>query len=177
MSARDVIRAQKRKLGIAGTGAAAAIALSSTLILHWEGEDLVAKHYRHDPPGIITVCNGVTNYDIRTLTIGMRFTHEQCEDLRRLLVPKYRAPLVACVHGFAAMPLARQAALTSAAYNLGPGTVCRSTAVRRLNAGDVKGGCEALAAFIKANGVVLKGLINRRRDPDWGEIAWCLSGE
>jgi lysozyme len=173
MSARDVIRRHKGKLA----GAAAAIALTSALIVHWEGEKLVASHNSFDPPGVVDVCNGVTNYDLPWLRDGMKFTHEDCDALRQRLIPKYRDPLKACVSGFEAMPVARQAALTSAAYNLGPGTVCKSTAVRLLNTGDVSGGCRALGLFIKANGVVLKGLVNRRQDSTWGEIAWCMEND
>jgi lysozyme len=173
MSARDVIRQHKGKL----TGAAAAIALTSALIVHWEGEKLVASHNSFDPPGVVDVCNGVTNYDLPWLKAGMVFTHEDCEALRQRLIPKYRDPLKVCIKGFEVMPVARQAALGSAAYNLGSGTVCKSTAVRLLNDGDTEGGCRALGNFIKANGVVLKGLVNRRQDSTWGEIAWCMEND
>jgi lysozyme len=70
-----------------------------------------------------------------------------------------------------------QAALGSAAFNLGSHTICKSTAVRLLNEGDTAGGCRALGNFIKANGVVLKGLVNRRQDSTWGEIAWCMEND
>lgn len=179
MAARDVIRQHKGKL----TGAAAAIALTSALIVHWEGEDLVAVQNRFDPINprtgqtVVTVCNGVTDYDLPWLKVGMVFTHADCEALRQRLIPKYREPLKACIKGFEQMPVARQASLGSAAYNLGTGAVCKSTAVRLLNEGDVEGGCRALGNFIKAAGVVLKGLWNRRHDSNWGEIAWCMEDD
>lgn len=173
MSAADVIRQHKGKL----TGAAAALALTSALLVHWEGEDLVAVHNKFDPPGVVTVCNGITNYDLPWLKVGMRFTHEDCDALRVRAIPKYIDPLKKCIKDFEAMPPARQAALGSAAYNLGPATICHSTAVRLLNQGDVEGGCRALGNFIRANGVVLKGLVNRRQDSTWGEIAWCMENE
>lgn len=173
MSAGAIIRQHKGKL----TGAAAAIALTSALIVHWEGEKLIASHNSFDPPGIVDVCNGITNRDIPWLKAGMKFTHEDCEALRIRSLPKYRDPLKKCVNGFETMPVARQAALGSASWNLGPGTICKSTAVRLLNAGETEAGCRALGNFIKANGVILNGLVNRRRDSNWGEIAWCMEND
>jgi lysozyme len=173
MTARDVIRQHKGKL----TGTAAAIALTSALIVHWEGEDLVAKHNSFDPPGVITVCTGITNYDIPWLKVGMTFTRADCDAMRARAIPKYREPLKKCVKDFEARPVAMQAALGSAAFNLGSQTICKSTAVRLLNEGDTAGGCRALGLFIKANGVVLKGLVNRRQDSTWGEIAWCMEDD
>jgi lysozyme len=52
--------------------------------------------------------------------------------------------------------------LTDAAYNVGSHAICKSTAVRKFNAGDHGGGCDALAAFNKASGQVIKGLVRRR---------------
>lgn len=173
MSAGEVIRQHKGKL----TGVAAAIALTSALIVHWEGEDLVAKHNSFDPPGVITVCTGITNYDIPWLKVGMTFTHADCDAMRARAIPKYREPLKKCVKDFETRPVAMQAAIGSAAFNLGAATICKSTAVRLLNEGDTEGGCRALGNFIKANGVVLKGLVNRRKDSTWGEIAWCMEND
>lgn len=173
MSAESVIRQHKGKL----TGTAAAIALTSAMIAHWEGEKLVASHNSFDPPGAVDVCNGVTNKTLPWLKEGMVFTHEDCEALRIRALPKYRDPLKVCVKGFEQMPPARQAALGSASWNLGPAMICNSLAVRLLNSGDVEGGCRALGNFIKANKIVLKGLVNRRNDSTWGEIAWCMENE
>lgn len=134
---------------------------------------MVAKHNSFDPKGVITVCDGVTNYDWPWLKVGMKFTPDDCRRAIIDLVPDYAEPLSKCVKGFETLPPHRQAALISAAYNLGPKTVCNSTAVRLLNRGYVEKGCEALGHFTRANGKVLKGLVNRRYDPKWGEIAWC----
>lgn len=168
------------KVIAAGSGATAlgagALALAAVLIPHWEGMDLVVKQNSFDRPGVYTVCNGITNLDPEYSWIrpGMKFTTERCAEAFKVVLPRYIEPLGKCVKNYYQLPPHRQVAFLSAGFNLGTGTICKSTAVRKLNAGDTKGGCEALGAFIKANGVVLQGLKNRRFDPKWGEIAWCL---
>lgn len=168
-----------KKVAGAAIGIPVAVAaLASVLIPHWESGgrmDLTVRQQKFDPPGVYTVCDGVTNLDPAYAWIrpGMQFTREQCAAAYALILPTYYAPLNDCVKGYAQMPPHRQTALLSAAYNLGPGTICRSTAVRLINEGRIDEGCEALGAFVRANGVVLKGLQNRRFDSKMGEIAWC----
>lgn len=66
----------------------------------------------------------------------------------------------------------RDAAYTSLAYNVGVAGAGKSTATRRLNAGDIRGGCEAIGWWNKAGQRVVRGLVNRRAD----EVALCLRG-
>jgi lysozyme len=153
---------------------AATLTLCAVFIPHWEGMDRVAKHNAFDPAGVITVCNGITNYDDPNLKVGDHLTKQECEQRLKNAIPKYAQPLAECMTHFNEYGPHRQVAFISASYNLGPATVCKSTAVRLLNEGDIRGGCAALGNFIKADGKVLKGLVNRRNDPTWGEIAWCL---
>jgi GH24 family phage-related lysozyme (muramidase) len=54
--------------------------------------------------------------------------------------------------------------LVSFAYNIGEGAFRESTALRRINAGDLAGGAEAMKLFNKSDGQVLQGLVNRRND-------------
>lgn len=49
------------------------------------------------------------------------------------------------------------------AYNIGPTAFCRSTVVKRFNALDYEGGCEAFLLFNKAGGREVRGLTNRRK--------------
>lgn len=161
------------------TRRAAAIGLAALLIVHWEGEDLVAKHNSFDPAHVTTVCNGVTNMDFEWLKPGMKFTHQQCEKMLRKIMPKYIAPIDACVPTFADMPPHRQASLISFSYNLGPGTICgdrrhSGQIARYLNTGHFEAACDLMVHYIRANGKVLKGLVNRRTDSVWGENPWCL---
>jgi lysozyme len=163
--------------------AASTIALSVTLISHWEGEDLVAKHNSFDPAGVITVCDGVTNMDWPWLKSGMKFTHKQCQDAFAELIPKYWAPIAACIPSAADMPPHRQAALLSFSYNLGPGRICGvkkngkltgNEIAANFNAGQVEQACKRMLLYVRAAGKTLQGLVNRRTDKVWGEEPWCL---
>lgn len=55
-------------------------------------------------------------------------------------------------------------ALVSFAFNLGLGTLQKSTLRQKLNRGDKEGAIESLLKYNKAGGKVLKGLDNRRKD-------------
>lgn len=169
------IRSQKIAGGAVGLSAGA-LALAAVFIPHWEGMDLTVRQQSIDRPGVYTVCHGITNLDPEYAWIrpGMKFTEAQCAEAFQKVLPTYIEPLGKCIDNYYAMPPHRQISFLSAAYNLGTGTICRSTAVRLVNEGKTTAGCKALGAFVKANGVVLKGLENRRFDPKWGEIAWCM---
>ncbi|WP_417724547.1 lysozyme [Salipiger sp.] len=138
------------------------------LVSRWEG--LRTKAYR-DPVGIWTVCYGET--------LGVKptdtYTAEQCAAMlaERLIV--FRAglhPYFTAETRAGRLPPARDAAYVSLAYNVGVAGAGGSTATRRLNAGDIRGGCEALTWWNKAGGRVLRGLVNRRAE----EKAMCLRG-
>ncbi|HEY0220029.1 MAG TPA: lysozyme [Afipia sp.] len=161
--------ANMKKGAALGVGAAAIV---TAFLVAWEGFAPVAKHEAVDPPGVITWCFGRTNYDDPTVKAGTRFTKEQCEAFLQESLPKYAEPLTKCITKFSEMPDARQAAFVSFSYNLGPATVCRSSAVKLLNAGKVKAACEAMMLYTRANGVVLRGLKNRRE----AERKLCLEG-
>jgi lysozyme len=63
-------------------------------------------------------------------------------------------------------------ALVSFSFNVGLGTLQRSTLRQKLNRGDKEGAMESLMQYCKAGGKVLRGLENRRKD----ERALFLSG-
>jgi lysozyme len=65
-----------------------------------------------------------------------------------------------------------EASFVSLTWNIGTGGVCRSTALRRLNEGDLAGACEAMTWWNRAGGRVVRGLVNRRAD----EKRLCLEG-
>lgn len=166
--------------GGAGLGAAA-LALASVFIPHWEGMDLTVKHYAVDPPNVYTVCNGITNLDPDYAWIrpGMKFTEAQCGEAFKKVLPKYVAPIAKCIPAYYAMPPHRQVAVLSFAYNVGPAAVCgdknhSGNIAKEFNAGNAKAACNLMGEYIRANGKVLTGLQNRRFDPKWGEISWCL---
>ena len=55
-------------------------------------------------------------------------------------------------------------AYISLAYNIGPAAFCRSTLVRKLNAGDYAGACREILRWDRAGGQVVRGLTLRRQD-------------
>lgn len=53
-------------------------------------------------------------------------------------------------------------AYVSLTYNIGQTAFCKSTLVRKLNAGDYAGACAEISKWIRAGGRVLNGLVKRR---------------
>ena len=178
---------QKVAAGSAGLGATA-LALAAVFIPHWESGshmDTTVRHQSFDPPGVYTVCDGITNLDpdFSYIRPGMTFTVEQCKEGFKKILSKYVDPIAACIPSYLEMPPHREVAILSFGYNLGTGRICGrhvgnkvvgNQIAREFNAGHVKVACELMGQYIRANGKVLPGLENRRFDPKWGEIAWCL---
>ncbi|WP_136441066.1 lysozyme [Pacificoceanicola onchidii] len=138
------------------------------LVAKWEGLRLEAYL---DPVGIPTVCYGET----KGVKLGDRYTEAECRAMLERELVSYRTGL----HGYflpetisARLPPTRAAAYGSLAYNVGVAGAGKSTATRRLNAGDIAGGCEALTWWNKAGGRVLRGLVRRRAE----ERDLCLIG-
>jgi lysozyme len=154
-----------------GAVTAAALVIAIPLTKKWEGRNLVAQHFKIDPPGVITVCDGITNYDLPDLKIGDTFTDEQCDALLEEHYLRYAETIDGCVK--VEIPASTRASLYDAAYNLGGGRICQSYIVRKINGGDLEGGCDVLLQYVYANRTFLQGLLNRRRD----ERKLCLSQE
>jgi lysozyme len=145
--------AAKRNALIACVGAACAAALIA-FVPRQEGE--VLRTYR-DPVGIITACDGHTGPELHA---GMVFTPEQCHEmLASDLTQKARAVQL-CI----TVPVndGELAAYTSFAFNEGEGAFCRSTLLKKLNAGDHAGACAELSRWTMAGGHELPGLVRRR---------------
>jgi lysozyme len=75
-------------------------------------------------------------------------------------VQKFEGALKQCVK----VPLHQHEydAFISLAYNIGAGAFCRSTLVRKLNAGDYTGACQQILVWNKAGGKEVRGLTLRR---------------
>jgi lysozyme len=147
---------------------AAFFALALPLISGWEG---MRNEAYLDLVGVPTICFGHTE----GVRLGDHMTDAQCAALLRSEVLQYREGL----HGYFTadtkaqrLPATRDAAYVSLAYNVGIRGAGRSTAMRRLNAGDVAGGCQALTWWNKAGGRVVRGLVRRRAD----EYRLCMMG-
>lgn len=147
-------------------GKDAFLAVAVPFVGKWEGLRLTA--YR-DIVGVWTICYGHT----RTVIPGETRTRQECDDLLGSELLEYREGL----HGYLTaetlrtrLPVTRDVAYTSLAFNVGIAGAGRSTAVRRLNAGDVAGGCQAIGWWNKAGGRVVRGLVLRRAE----EVKLCL---
>lgn len=179
-------RAPKSPL-VALVGASAAIALATMIPKDESGrtvkatvsEDgtLLVDHVRGpqylaayaDIVGVWTICDG----DTKGVRPGMVETQAGCTArLERQLVAHAR-PIMQCVPGLAAKGRENQlVASVSLAYNIGTSGFCRSTIARRFNAGNWRGGCDAMMMWNKAGGRPVRGLTLRRER----ERALCLRG-
>ncbi|WP_299817489.1 lysozyme [uncultured Roseibium sp.] len=140
-----------RNTRLAGALGAAAIALVGA----WEGLRLTA--YR-DVVGVPTICYGET----LGVKLGDRHTKTECDAMLLASLKKHEAGMRKCLKRPDTIPARSYVAFVSLTYNIGVGAFCRSTAVRRLNRGDVEGGCDAATWFNKAGGRKIRGLVNRR---------------
>lgn len=151
----------KRRLAIGAT--AGALSIATAVVSYYEGYQPTA--YR-DPVGVPTICFGHT----ATARIGQTLSQAQCTQL-------LQADLGAA---FAAvdrrarvdLPPPTRAALASFVYNVGEGAFTRSTLLRKLNAGNLRGACHELSRWVYAGGRKLNGLVKRRAT----ELEWCLEG-
>jgi lysozyme len=53
-------------------------------------------------------------------------------------------------------------ALVSLAYNIGTGAFSKSTLVKKLNTGDIRGAADQFDVWVNAGGKRMQGLVNRR---------------
>lgn len=151
-----------RQKTVAG-GFAAAVAIAAPFVAKWEG--LRTDPYR-DIAGISTVCYGETRMAMR------RYSRAECEAmLTRALANDFASAVQRCVPAIAERPEVFAASIAFS-YNIGTAGFCRSTTARRFNAGDWRGGCEAMLRWNMAGGRVIQGLVRRRAD----ESALCLKG-
>lgn len=148
------------------------LAATSLLVSVPKEEGMEYKAYR-DIAGIWTICAGDTN-DVRP---GLIETPEGCRQrLERQLVA-HAKPVMSCTPRLSEPGRDWQrAAAVSLAYNIGVGAWCRSTADKRFDTGDWKGGCNAFLSWDKARvGGTLRsvhGLTKRRQR----EREICLKG-
>ncbi|NIA00885.1 lysozyme [Massilia sp. CCM 8734] len=139
----------------------AAIAL--TMVAGFEGLRQAAYL---DPVGIPTICFGET----KGVHMGQRATLEQCKGMLAASLQLANHAVDDCIR--APLPDYRRAALVSFAYNVGQTNLCGSTLARKLNAGDIAGGCDELLRWTLAKGIKLPGLVKRRH----AERNMCLVG-
>lgn len=156
------------KIGIGAT-AVAVLAGAATFVAGWEG--FYPKTYR-DIVGVATVCYGETEAQAVALGRKRAYTKQECTDMLAKSLVAYDEGMKACLDPPRPITANMHKAFISVTYNIGVHGFCRSGMVRRANAGDFKGACDALLAWNRAGGRVVKGLVNRRN----AERKLCLEG-
>ncbi len=145
---------------------AAAIAAALPAVKAYEGLWLTAKVDTIGTGRPVTACYGETE----NVRLGQKFTEKECADLLAVKLKRYDTEIGRCITR--ELPDYTRAALISFAYNVGSAGACRSTTVKKMNEGDIRGGCEALMQWTRAQGHVVQGLVNRREK----ERKLCLAG-
>ena len=151
----------KRRLAIGAT--AGALSIATAVVSYYEGYQPTA--YR-DPVGVPTICYGHT----ATARLGQTLSQAQCTDL--LQADLGTAFAAVDRRAQIELPPPTRAALASFVYNVGEGAFARSTLLRKLNAGDLRGACHELSRWVYAGGRKLNGLVKRRAT----ERELCLKG-
>lgn len=108
----------------------------------------------------------------RGVRMGQTATKAECDAMFTADLVRHEAGLRACLKSPDALPDKTYIAFLSWTYNVGVGAACSSTALRLVNAGDVRGGCHQLPRWNKDNGRVIRGLTSRRA----AERDLCLEG-
>jgi lysozyme len=157
-------------------GGAAVVACCVAFTPIWEGMDHVAKKDMIGTGHPVTYCYGQTD-EFGTVKVGTKFTKQECDEKLAESLPKYLDKVGQCVTR--PVPVKTMSSLVDASYNAGPTAVCRSPMVAKINAGDIKGGCEAFKGwYVRSDGQVRKGLVARRSgiDSRKSEMELCLEG-
>lgn len=139
---------------------AAGLALAVGIVGSFEG---LRHNVYLDVVGVPTYCYGETQNPVW----GKRYSTEECKKLLEGRLAEFAEGVERCVR--VDMPPHRWAASVSLAYNIGTGAFCRSTYVRRLNAGEGAAACDSMLAFNRAKGKIFPGLERRRQ----AEAAMC----
>jgi lysozyme len=122
---------------------------------------LVAEGYRDH--AYIPVAGDVPTIGFGTtenVKMGDKVTVTQALNRAMIDVQKFEGAIKSCVK----VPLHQYEydAYTSLAYNIGSGAFCRSTLVRKLNAGDYAEACKQILRWDNFKGKPLRGLTIRR---------------
>lgn len=134
------------------------------IITTWESGNKRPTTAYQDVIGVWTICDGIT----RGVKPKQKATEDQCDEMLYKELRRVDGALDTCIKQ--GVPDGARAAAISLAYNVGTNAVCKSTMVKKLNAGDTKGGCYELRRWVYAGGQRWQGLINRREH----ELRVCL---
>jgi lysozyme len=137
----------------------ATISLSATALVAL----LVHEGYRDN--AYIPVAGDVPTIGFGTTTgvkLGDRTTPEKAITVALRDVQGFEGAIKECV----TVPLAQHEydAFVSLSYNIGSNAFCRSTLVKKLNAGDYVGACNQILRWDQFKGKPLSGLTKRRQE-------------
>ena len=124
------------------------------------------------PGDVPTIGHGTTRYeDGSAVKMGDRVTPERAQVLLRNDASTFERAVKRC----APVPMHQHEydAFVSLAYNIGESAFCKSTLVRKLNAGDYAGACREILKWDKFRGQPLRGLTMRRQ----AEYQQCTGGK
>lgn len=169
----------KKTAATVAMSGAGAIACCVVFTPTWEGTDLVAKRDMIGTGHPVTYCDGLTD-EFGKVKVGQKFTKAQCDAALAAALPKYWDQIATCIK----LPLPDKTAgsLLDAAWNAGPGAVCKSPMLSQMNAGNIRAGCNAFAGwYVRSDGKVRLGLEDRRdgnggKDKRLNEKGLCLQG-
>lgn len=150
--------------GVTAGAMAAAALVATPLIMVFEGHREIG--YR-DIVGVPTSCYGHTGPDA---VVGRRYSRSECDSQLAKDVASHAAGIRSCIT--VAVPKESLAAFVSFSFNVGVNAFCGSSLARKLNAGDLRGACNGLSAWVYAGGKRVKGLESRRAK----ERELCLKG-
>ena len=153
-----------RRMAVAGGGI---VLVTSTLVAFVSSYEGTRYRPYRDVGNVWTVCEGITG---KHVIPGKEYTRAECDALLGGEIEKHGRGLLACI----TRPISQNQyeALASWTFNVGVGAACKSSLVRRLNAGDPPAEwCNELMKWNKAAGVTWRGLTRRRE----AERSLCLS--
>lgn len=143
---------------VSAISGAAVIALATPFIAGWEGKRNHAYLDSIASPPVWTVCYGQTGPKAYK---GAYYTDVECLDMLKESVAGYYDRMQACLTN-KSVPVSVQASLLELGYNIGSSALCKSTALQKANAKDYAGACAAVEMWVKAGGLTVRGLVNRR---------------
>lgn len=142
--------------------AIATLAVTGAVSIITQFEGFSEKAYIPIKDDKVTIGYGQTFYaNGRSVRIGDRITQARAlTELEALVGRDFLARLAACI----TVPLTQNEfdAYMSLAYNIGTAAFCKSTLVKKLNAGNYAAACSEILRWKYAKGRVVKGLENRR---------------
>lgn len=154
------------RLKTAAVGLTVAGALAVSVIGGFEG--VRTKAYIPVKGDVPTVCFGHT----RGVRMGDTYTLAQCRAMLGDDLIQYETDMRRALVSPDKIPDKPYVAFLSLSYNIGPTAFKASTVARRINAGNLRGACDAILMWDKFKGKTLPGLTKRRQE----ERNLCLEG-